>query len=195
MVVLKKELLYPFFLECCNSQDNFWDSIFIDLAYGIPPRGTFINKGYLCCAYKDKEFSYKLERKNQDILRNDIYNLLNKKLGILSEDEKYKKRIEFEEYGKELNKKKTWNDIRRKNIKIFLLERYVIDLKKATGLNNKEAKELYSIITLCLSLKLITNKDINFNGNFITSINGIEIESGQIKINYDIYNLEGYEFV
>ena len=44
-MVLKKEIVYPYFLECIELTDeNDWKIIFENLAYGIPPHGTFINK-------------------------------------------------------------------------------------------------------------------------------------------------------
>ena len=74
---MKKEIIYPVFLECCQfTIDSFWENIFEDLAYGKTPYGTYINKDFLCCSYKDKEFSYKIERKDSEKLYKDIYNLL-----------------------------------------------------------------------------------------------------------------------
>ena len=81
----KKDILYPIFLECLQyTTDTFWENIFEDLAYGKTPYGTYINKNFLCCNYKNKEFSYKIEKKNADQLYNDVFNLLAKKLGLLS---------------------------------------------------------------------------------------------------------------
>ena len=45
---IKKEIVYPVFLECCEfSVDSFWENIFEDLAYGKTPYGTYINKNFL----------------------------------------------------------------------------------------------------------------------------------------------------
>ena len=86
---IKKEIVYPVFLECCEfATDSFWDNVFEDLAYGKTPYGTYINKNFLCCSYKNKEFSYKIERKEPIELYTDIYDLLTKKLGIMSHKEK-----------------------------------------------------------------------------------------------------------
>ena len=63
-MLVKKELLYPIFLECSqHADDTFWENIFEDLAYGKAPYGTYISKDFLCCGYKKKEFSYKIEKK------------------------------------------------------------------------------------------------------------------------------------
>ena len=54
---MKYKLIYPFFIECLQyTSDKFWKNVFEDLAYGITPAGTYINKDFLTCNYKDKEF-------------------------------------------------------------------------------------------------------------------------------------------
>ena len=74
---IKKDIIYPIFLECCEyTKDEFWRSIFEDLAYGITPQGTFISKGSLCCSYKRKQFSYTIQRKEPQI-KNRILDYLN----------------------------------------------------------------------------------------------------------------------
>ena len=57
------ELIYPIFLEVCKyaDEDIFWKYVFEDLAYGRSPYGTYITKNFMCCNYKGKEFSYKIE--------------------------------------------------------------------------------------------------------------------------------------
>ena len=61
---IKREIIYPIFLECCQfTDDKFWENVFEDLAYGKTPYGTYISKDFLCCSYKKKEFSYKIEKK------------------------------------------------------------------------------------------------------------------------------------
>ena len=58
---MKKELLYPIFLECCQyTSDIFWENIFEDLAYGKTPYGTYVSKNFLICNNKKKNFSYKI---------------------------------------------------------------------------------------------------------------------------------------
>ena len=60
-MVITNILVYPFLLKCCAfTNDNFWKYVFEDLAYGKPPYGTYITHNFLCCKYKDKEFSYKI---------------------------------------------------------------------------------------------------------------------------------------
>lgn len=191
-MVIKKEIIYPVFLECCEFvTDTFWDNIFEDLAYGKTPYGTYINKNFLCCSYKNKEFSYKIERKNPKELYEDIYNLLTKKLGILSHKEKIKKRVDFHETESRIKEcRQEWANIRKKNIKDLLVERYVIDMKNKHSLTIKQAKYLLSVIFIAIVFKVITSKDIEYDNGKIQNIDGIEFTKKKIIIKRNIYDID-----
>ena len=76
-MTIKREIIYPFFIEASKFADDiFWENIFEDLAYGKTPYGSYISKDFLSCNYTNKEFSYKIERKDPHILYTEIYNLL-----------------------------------------------------------------------------------------------------------------------
>lgn len=189
---IKKEIIYPVFLECCElATDTFWVNVFEDLAYGKTPYGTYIHKNFLCCSYKGKEFSYKIERKDPELLYNDIYSLLTKKLGVISNKEKINKRVNFheteyriKEFGKE------WGNIKKKNIKDILIERYVIDMKNKYLLSIKQAKYLQSIIFIALVFKVIVSKDICYENGKIYKIEGIEFSRKNIHIKRNIYKID-----
>ena len=191
-MVIKKEILYPIFLECLQfTSDFFWENIFEDLAYGKTPYGTYINKDFLCCNYKDKEFSYKIEKKDPEILYNDILILLGKKLGILSSRDKNNKQIDFQNIENELKEcRKKWSSIRKKNIKDLLIERYVLNMKERYLLSFKQAQELLSHIFIGLVFKVISVKDIKYKDGVITSIDGISFENKKINIEKNIYDNE-----
>jgi hypothetical protein len=179
---VKKEIIYPVFLECCQFADDvFWEGIFEELAYGKSPYGTYISKGFLCCSYKNKEFSYKIERKDPKILYDDIYKLLTEKLGILSYKEKARKKLDFHELEKNIKQsRQEWASIRRKNIKDIMYEKYVIDMKRKHGLSIKQCKYLLSIILLSIMFKTITSKDIVYKDDKIQSIAGLEFDEGKV---------------
>jgi len=181
---VKKEILYPVFLECCQFADDvFWEGIFEDLAYGKAPYGTYISKDFICCSYKNKEFSYKIERKDPKILHDDIYKLLTEKLGILSHKEKAQKRLDFHELEKNIKEsRQEWSSIRRKNIKDVMYEKYVIDMKRKHCLSIKECKYLLSVILLSIMFKTITSKDIVYKDDKIQHISGFEFEKGKVII-------------
>jgi hypothetical protein len=180
---IHKEIIYPFFLECCKYTDDvFWENIFEDLAYGKPPFGTYITKGYLCCSYKNKEFSYKICRKDAKDIYDDIYGLLTQKLGIFSQKQKAQKKLAFHEFEKNIkNSRQDWCNIRKKNVKDAMYEKYVIDMKKIHNLSIKQCKYLLSMLSLSLIFKTITSKDITFRDDKIESIEGIEFRDGEVK--------------
>ena len=100
-----KKIVYPIFLECCQyTNDIFWENIFENLAYGKPPYGSYISKNFLCCSYEQKEFNYKIEKKDSKTVYEEVFSLLTNRLGIFSHQEKVKK----------INDIKNWNDIKKK---------------------------------------------------------------------------------
>lgn len=189
---IKKEICYPVFLECCHyTQDIFWEKIFEDLAYGQPPYGTYINKDFLCCSYKKKEFTYKIERKDPKILYEEIYDLLINKLGLLSQREKLKKRLAFQNIEENMkDSRKEWGNIRKKNIKNLLIEQFVIRMREKHNITLKQAKYLLSIIFLASVFRVITSKDIEYKNGQIQSIKGIDFIKNQFVFTKGLYDIE-----
>ena len=189
---IKKEIIYPVFLECCQyTDDTFWENIFEDLAYGKAPYGTYISKDFICCSYKKKEFSYRIEKKDVKTIYTEVYNLLTRKLGLLSQREKVKKRKAFtdlEEIIKE--SRKSWSDIKKKNMKELLIELYVTRMKIKHSLSIKQARYLLSVIMLALAFKVITGDDIEYVNEHIVHIDGIDFTNKQVIVERDLYNLE-----
>lgn len=184
-------LLFPFLLDCSkHTTDPFWKYIFEDLACGKAPYGAFINKNFLCCNFKHKEFIYKLdETLPSEKLFNDIYSLLKTKLNIQSSIEQYE---DSKIINKILNDNqfefKQWSDIKKKSLKVFLIEEFVIYQKKKYKLSNRVMQELMSLIYLGLIFKNITSNDIIIKNNKIFSISGISFKNKKMVINYDIYH-------
>ena len=187
---VKKEIIYPIFLQCCQfATDIFWESIFEDLAYGKLPYGTYISNNTLCCSYKDRHFSYKIENKDPLEIYKDIYVLFSKKLIILSHKDRIKKKIEFYNAGNELkNCYNTWSSIRKKNIQDLLIEKYVINMKTQHQLSLKQARYLLSVIYISRILKVISSKDIQYENGCITSIDGITYNNKKIILENDMYS-------
>lgn len=190
-MVLQKEIIYPIFLECCQyTVDSFWKNIFEDLSYGKSPYGTYINKNFLCCSYKNKEFSYKIEHKKSEKLYNDIYSLLKNKLGILSTKEKLNKKTEYNTVENKIKEcRQKWVDIKKKNIKDLLIERYVVDMKNKCNLTIKQSKYLLSILFIAIVFKVITSDDIHYSDGKIQNIDGVIFSNNKISIK-NIHNID-----
>lgn len=184
---VKREIIYPFFLECCTyAPDSFWSSIFEDLAYGKCPYGTYISKDFLCCSQKKKEFSYKIEYKDPEKLYKDVYHLLSEKLGLLSKkDQNAKKNILLTTKEPE-----DWVDIKKKNIKDMYLEKFVVDMKNKHSLTLKQARYLLSIIIIATAFKILTPKDIVFYDGEVKEITGIDFEDGEIILSEELLNMD-----
>ena len=191
-MLVKKEILFPIFLECCQyADDTFWENIFEDLAYGKAPYGTYISKEFLCCGYKKKEFSYKIEKKPAETIYQEVYALLTKRLGLLSYREKVKKKKIFTDLEDSIkDTRKKWVDIKKKNMKELLIELYVTRMKNKHQLSIKQAKYLISIILLAMVFKVITSANINYSDGRIISIEGIDFSKKQVIIKKNLYSLE-----
>ena len=191
-MTIKKEILYPIFLECIEyTSDTFWENVFEDLAYGKTPYGTYLNKSFLCCNYKNKEFSYKIERKDPKVLYDDVYNLLAKKLCLLSVRDKLNKKIDFNNIEEEIKQtRESWVNIRKKNIKDLLIENFVINMKTKHSLTVKQSRKLMSDIFIGMIFKVITVKDINYKDGSIISIDGISFNEKEYNFDKDIYDVE-----
>lgn len=189
-MVVKREILYPFMLNCCTfTNDNFWKSIFEDLAYGIPPSGTFLSKNVLFCTLKDKTFSYKIENIDPSVLYTRIYEILTNKLGIYSSEE-YKNKLQlFNNLENRLREDiDDWNKIRKKNIKELLIEKYIIDSMLKYNVPFEKSKKIMALIYLAFQFKVLTSKHINFSNGKISSIEGIEFKNGNLVLSQDLEN-------
>jgi len=185
---IKKEIVFHLFLECCHYIDDiFWKNIFEDLAYGKTPFGTYISKDFLCCSYSKKEFSYKIEKKDPEIIFKEVYSLLTKRLGLLSQKETIIKKKVFTDLGKSINNsRKSWSDIKKKNLRELLIELYVSRMKTKHNLSIKQVRYLLSSILTAITFKVINVNDINYNNGRINSITGIDFIKNKIVITHNL---------
>jgi hypothetical protein len=174
------ELQYPVFLNASQyAGDTFWKYIFEDLAYGRTPYGTYITKDFICCNYKGKEFSYKIDTtKTGEQLYNELYSILFNKFGLLSMEDKQVLRSKFEKTrdSTSLINSTSWAGIKKKNIKQLMIENFVITAKKKYVLSQSHTKKLLSYIIIGLIFKTIENDDIDFCDGKIVTIKGFEFE-------------------
>ena len=189
---IKKEIVYPIFLECCpHAKNSFWENIFEDLAYGKTPYGTYISKDFLCCSYRKKDFSYKIERKKSIQVHNDIYRLLTVKLGLFSPQEKIQHKKDFENLEITMRySRDDWSSIRKKNVKELLVELFVARMKNKYSLTLKKSRYLLSVIFMAMVFKVITSDDIDYSDGIINNIEGIKFSKNKIIIECDLYDLD-----
>lgn len=188
-----KEIIYEIFIKCCDyTEDIFWQSVFMDLSKGITPYGVFITKDFLCCNFKGKEFSYKIDvTKNSEILFNEVMNVLKNKFGLLSIQEKVEKRKVFDNIKESMKTNKlSWTTIRKKNIKENIIEKYILDKKEKYNLSNKQIKYLNSIILSAINFKYLSNNEIVYEDNIIKEIKGITFDNEVIYISKNIFESE-----
>ena len=192
--MFKREIIYPIFLNCCQfTNDPFWQNIFEELAYGKTSYGIYISKNFICCNQKRKEFSYKIENKEPELVFNEIIHLFKNKAGLQSYQEKLNTRKEFKQLENETNKniKNNWNSIKKKNMKELLIELYVTKMKNKYFLTLEQARYLISIIYIGIIFKvIITKKDINYSNGEIIDIIGITFERKKVILSKDIYSVE-----
>lgn len=192
---LKNDIIYPIFIECVEfAPDSFWRGIFEDLAYGKTPYGLYISKDFLCCSYKNKEFSYKIEDKDPKVMYQDIHYLLLNKAGILSNGDKNKKRLDFIRAEEEIREsRKTWGDIKKKSVKDFLIEMYVVNMKNKHNLSVHTSRKLLSLIMIAFVFKTLTNKDVTYIDGEVVKIEGIEFKDNNFIFTRDIYGITSIE--
>lgn len=179
---IKRDIIYPIFLECCKFTDSYWSQIFEELSYGKCPYGSYINKNFLCCNFKGKEFSYPIDiTKTPENIYKEVYQLLHDKLGVSSNKQRLDKIKNMEESDTNWKHKK-WNNIKKKNIKDIIIENYIIYNRKKFNLDNQNTFRLKNIITSAIIFKTITTKDINYNNGIIDSINGISFDENRLII-------------
>ena len=190
---LKRDIIYPIFLQCCKfSTDTYWENIFEDLSVGKTPVGTYIAKDFLCCGYKNKSFTYKIDpKKDPAQIYQEISVLFTDKVGLLSQKDKVKKRKDFKDLEDTMrDSRKTWHDSKKKNIKELMIELYVINMKTKYALTIKQARHLLSILYIAMVFKVITSDDINYENDRITSIDGIDFVKKQFIITRNLYKLD-----
>lgn len=186
----RKEIVYPFFLHCCReTEDTFWKYIFEDLAFGIGPYGVYFSKDFMCCGFRGKEFSYKIDQyKTTTELYTEVRDLLHGKLGLRSPRDIVKQRKDFENTEKKffLYNCNDWTEIRKKEIRDLLLKKYAIQLSKDGEWNRARTKKFLSSLLLALQLKVIIPTHITVKNGEIINIENVEtIEKGLRHWNFD----------
>lgn len=183
---MSKSLLFPDVYSCCEYiLNSFWKTIFKNLSLGKSPYGTFIKNDILYCTYKNKEFIISLCNKNTIKLYINLKLFFKTKLGLMTNKEKKRKRENFNNINNSINeKRKSWLDIKKKNVREYYIEHFVLNIKKKYNFNHEKSKELLDEIFINLFLKNIKPTDIIYNDNDISGIKGLNISNNSFVFDY-----------
>tara|TARA_Y100000591_G_scaffold332517_1_gene370137 strand:- start:3142 stop:3747 length:606 start_codon:yes stop_codon:yes gene_type:complete len=190
----KNDVVYPIFIECMQyTGDIFWKNTFEELSYGRCPYGIYISNDNICCNYKDKKFCYNIySEKDSEIIYDDILNLFKNKFGLLSKTDKLLKNKIFINKQKEVNDilNNNWSNIKRKNIRVMLIEKFVIQKSKQYSLSNTQSKSLYNNIVLGLLFKTIHKNSIVYENQNIKEIKSISFKQNYFTLDKSLYNFK-----
>jgi hypothetical protein len=175
---MKKDIIHPNMIKCallCN--DPTWKSIFENLAYGKCPSGIYLNKNYINCATKGKEFSYKIDaRKPVQELWREISCIL-------------KDFVSVDQQSFTIGQgHTTWTQVKKKVIRDTLLEKYVLDKSVAFNLSMQVSRKLLSMLIIGLMFKTISSKNIEYRDGYIHHIDGFRYEPKKILLTKNIFN-------
>lgn len=175
---MKKDIIHPVFLRIASQMDDtFWKYIYEDLSYAKCPYGIYIQNDYICCFKKGKEFSYRIDENNENILE-ELHDLLKNKAGILSEKEKIQQKEEFFQ-SKNDEKRKTMN---KKHIRDNLLQKYILQQSKIYDIKLEHCKKIINYLYTAFMFKNISMENIQFEDGYISNIDGIEFSDRKVSI-------------
>jgi hypothetical protein len=194
MVATKTRIIYPIFLECIPfAEEGFWKELLEHLSYGVCPRNTYINKGFICSRLKGREFSYNVEPEytleNRDEVLGKFVNkfirILKNKLNIISERERNSTKLRINSLDITDTVKK-WSSIRKLGIKNTIIHRYILDKKRQYNLKSKAVTTLISIVFIGFLLNTITTDSIIYENGIIEDINGITFKNSKVMYSEDL---------
>jgi hypothetical protein len=175
---------YPIFLEVSQyTQDPYWRYVMEELAYGNGPYGVSIDCDAIRCRLTGKAFTFYYSNLDSITLYEQLQEILKTKLKLMSKVDLLNEKETWVETLR-LPMNIGWVDIRKKSIKDRLIEQFVMDMKEQYGWTLTHARRMNAIVMTGFQFKLLTAKDIHYDSihHRITSIDGIQIESGRIRL-------------
>lgn len=169
-----KEIVYPVFIDISvHVDDGFWKSVIVDLAYGMCPKGTYINKESICC-YKNKtKILHNIE--SYTLKADDVVAFLKENTSLRSQKEKMRVFEYLKSYNNQLDFQ-TWAAIKKKSLKDILIERYILSIRRRFNMSYKKAIRVKSEILLAIAFKHVKPSDIILEDGEISEINGVEFD-------------------
>lgn len=169
----KKELLHPIFLECRDQTDNeFWKSLYEDMAYGKYPKQIYINQHQqIHSTNRALSFQYSFKNKSAEEILVDLQDFLLENTTLISNKEIDQKKSEIIQYKKDTWT--SWKEIKKKYIRDILLMDYCIKIKGLLQFQYSEITHLYELVNHLLTQGRLY--DVQMEDNKITSITGLDI--------------------
>jgi hypothetical protein len=170
----KKELLHPIFLECRDHTDNeFWKSLYEDMAYGKYPKQIYINQHQqIQSTNRNVSFQYTFKNKSVEEILTDLQDFLLENTNLISNEEIDVKKTNALPYKKDVWV--NWKDIKKKYIRDILLMDYCIEIKRIVQFHYSETSYLYELLNNLVSQGRLY--EVHMENNKIKSIDGIEIK-------------------
>lgn len=169
----KKNILYPMFLECVKyTNDEFWISLYEDLAIGRYPKGIYISGDCIYTGNKWKSDGYKFKNKSPKTLTNELHDFIIQNTNIYSNVDISNRKNEIDDIKQLINKRGKdksdtkeikFNQIKKKNERDLLIFNYVLKIKNDKKLSWNEARNMLNTIELGFLTHTLTAKHIQLN--------------------------------
>lgn len=168
-----KTIIYPIFEKCSElTEDKFWQSIFMDCAYGKFPRGY---------NFKNNLLTYRKANKMNRLEVNDIpyevftsiIDFLQKTSGIMSVEDRKRLEKKNEENIYVNQNSVTWKDIKTEKMKDIMICEFITDVAEKMNMNEEEKNDLTTTIKKGFILKYFTSNNIIMFEGRISEIEGL----------------------
>ncbi len=187
-----KNVLYPIFLECSElCTDDSWKQLYIDFSNGKCQRNIYIANNCINSSSKNKAlyFSYSFSNKKAEDIVVELHEIYSKFTSFCSVKDLKKKKSDMEVLKKKDQEfiYPTWKSIKKKQIKIQLIEAYAIRMKKKYSLTTAKTISLVTLITNGLFIfNSQCSDDVIYDNGEIKSIKGIVYENGDFVNKFNI---------
>jgi len=192
---MKKDVsvIYPQFAACKKyTIDKYWKDIFEGCSMNkFPCRGIGYNASENILYVKakgeanKKSTSYSLPEDSK-VLYYLMMDIFRNKLKLTSELDLNLKKTELEEIKEKrnINFDCEWKDIKSRGMRDLLISRWVLQKKEDMNMDWKQAKSLYNIVNLGISIKKLNPLDFDYSNENLRDIRGIEFdeEASSFKI-------------
>jgi hypothetical protein len=146
-----KKVIYPIFVECADlSTDEYWKTLYTNLAINKCPKNIYISNFTINSSNKQKKykFAYCFKYKKASEVIVELYDLLTKYTSLSSVSDNKKRQDEIDNIKEKVNEMYNceWKSIKKKNIKNLLISDFVINMKNKYKLSWEATFNLSSLI-------------------------------------------------